>query len=459
MCVCACVCECYAITRTRSTYMYIMTYISPCDQSLIDVARSLGLGHKLRMLSHRNTLQNMSTIADFTNTRALASLEGTFSTRTPIVFPTVPRENASINPLNQCRTTILKYPTGILIAFCQDTYFTAITGATLILLVGLIGNILTILVTLQPSARKKSFSNLLTALAIADILYSINGCGDILLRAASNDRYSFENIFGCGFFVTIQLISEGVSSQVLCLISVERYLSISFPRRSVGWSTRKRYIMSIVLIVSCNIMFVAPAFFYLININNRFLNPCDSDNFPIIYQITIQILVLFGPIILMSILNVLIMKGLVKNGKNISKLHINKSASARRRAEFRRTLPVLFAVCLAYIVTTAPTGTIHILSSFGHRWTYVDIRTQNPCQFFLSWLIIRLLRLLNHSINFYLYCLTGSKFREELCKLFCRTPASPVTTTANVSNTPVLRMDTTVRENTLSHKVDCVSQI
>jgi len=32
----------------------------------------------------------------------------------------------------------------------------------------------------------------------------------------------------------------------------------------------------------------------------------------------------------------------------------------------------------------------------------------------------------NHAINFYLYCITGSLFRQELCALFgCRPPPPP----------------------------------
>ena len=101
----------------------------------------------------------------------------------------------------------------------------------------------------------------------------------------------------------------------------------------------------------------------------------------------------------------------------IRKIHSQKKfqsrhqASSHHRKSKRNTNLTLtmFAVCLVFVVTTLPAGIIFFVRSVTKF-----LGTKVPP------LIILIYKMdnINHGINFVLYCVTGSVFRQTLVKLF-----------------------------------------
>ena len=315
----------------------------------------------------------------------------------------------------------IAYPSVLLFGICPDSFWVALIGSVLILIIGIIGNSLSIMITLRRSMRKNPFCKFLTALAITDIVHSIVGCCGIMLPVATHGAFHNIDILGCGSNFAILTISGSISGHLLTTVSIERYLSICCPAKCAVWFSDKRTYIIIALICVINILYISPpgTFLYIakLNINGQILKSCEFSKIPGIYRIIMAFLFSYAPLLVIIIMNVLIIRGLIQRKDLFS--NGTSTISERRKAEIMKTIPILFTVCIAYVVTTAPTATIYILSVIEHPLASLSLQKEDPCPLYLSWTIITLLRLMNYSTNFYLYCLTGSKFRRELYKLVC----------------------------------------
>lgn len=88
-------------------------------------------------------------------------------------------------------------------------------------------------------------------------------------------------------------------------------------------------------------------------------------------------------------------------------------AAELQQSRQRRLTRMLLLVSLTWLVLTAPFALHSIVSVFqGDEST-------NSARNFLVKTICFLLVYVNHAVNFYLYCLTGRRFRLELRALFC----------------------------------------
>jgi len=92
---------------------------------------------------------------------------------------------------------------------------------------------------------------------------------------------------------------------------------------------------------------------------------------------------------------------------------------------------MLLAVSFTYLVSTFPMA---IAMVFHDEWRRESV-DQLPKEVFAQRQLIRtvseMLMFLNHSINFYLYCALGQKFRNQVVKTLCRRTFS---NTSNLSD-------------------------
>jgi len=83
---------------------------------------------------------------------------------------------------------------------------------------------------------------------------------------------------------------------------------------------------------------------------------------------------------------------------------------------------MLLTVSFAFLITTFPMNTTLIATSYIARTTAMPngLITNFPlaAKLYLVRTVCELLMYLNHSINFFLYCATGQKFRRQLCALW-----------------------------------------
>nr|QVK45706.1 G protein-coupled receptor [Proales similis] len=93
------------------------------------------------------------------------------------------------------------------------------------------------------------------------------------------------------------------------------------------------------------------------------------------------------------------------NGLNESSK--SRHVKSRRKHQFLKTSTSLLGISFAYLICYIPYSLVFLLMS-------LDKIPQNRDVIFA----VSSLRLLNHTINFYIYFLTGKKFRQDLKRLF-----------------------------------------
>lgn len=91
------------------------------------------------------------------------------------------------------------------------------------------------------------------------------------------------------------------------------------------------------------------------------------------------------------------------------------ATSGPQQSRQRRLTRMLLFVSFVWLVLSAPFALYSLVVNFS------DEQQRFAARNLLAKIICFLLVYVNHAINFYLYCLTGSRFRQELCALLsCR---------------------------------------
>ena len=136
----------------------------------------------------------------------------------------------------------------------------------------------------------------------------------------------------------------------------------------------------------------------------------------------------FVPFATVSIINILIIRQVMRAHRRRNTMQLmgnrtNVSNNTGEHYEHRRSHEgsskltiMLLTISFSFLFTTLPMMIVNIIVAFWNR--------ENPslhvaATFTLARTITELLMYTNHSMNFFLYCATGQKFRQQLIWLLC----------------------------------------
>ena len=291
--------------------------------------------------------------------------------------------------------------------------------AITICITGVFCNSMVIVVILLGSLRSSVFMNLLMALAASEMLY--------LMVNINNQNGIFGKIhFGpsllhCRISVYILFGSGIISSWITVLISVERFIAVFFPFKVHMYCTKtKTYaaLLGLTIIVSITL---APIFVMCsVSITNEKIYFCDAetkdDLKTMIFIIIIDVIYSIIPFTIITTLNILI----IKKVKLQLAFRAQSQGQKLTQAVSTKNNGLVFMTVAVFVVfglTSFPNTIILIVHHLCHYFKAgnCELGTFNLLQYSF------MLENINHSVNFFLYCLTGSVFRETLYKLFqCR---------------------------------------
>ena len=281
---------------------------------------------------------------------------------------------------------------------------------------GLVTNFLVVIVILCGSLRHSIFMSLLVVLAITDNL--------TLLASNLIQPGVFGHLFGpavivCRIFLFLMLSCGMMSSWLVVFISVERYIAILYPLKVRLYLTLKR--MNILICCLTLITFISKVYYlltsYVISFNGIPVCILEGNNVRItlIFSILNGLLYSFIPFCIITTLNLLILKKLQSQKTSYARSQQLPTLSTTRG---NMLVPMMFAISTVFVVTTIPMSILTIVTCvfrvIGHDWDGND-----------NWVFLLAVGLanLNHIVNFFLYCVTGSVFRGALSALFkCRRP-------------------------------------
>ena len=287
-------------------------------------------------------------------------------------------------------------------------------GAPVILLVGLCGNGLILAVMGQRAMRGTAPSTYLRTMAVADILALITGIIPEWLEITFNWVFKELHPATCKLEKFLFYSSADTSIWILVIFTVERLLAVCFPLRTKDQcvpSRSKIFVLEaslLALVKNAHVFWTRGAIYEtpgdptspLVSNCGRGPTPEFTHFENYVRPWLVLALVDAVPFVIILVSNVFIIRGLVRIQEEE---HLRRSSAGRQVVQVSSTC-ISASVC--FLVCITPSMVLLI----GRPWwssspacTYMDTKA-------LSNLIVYI----HHSVNFFLYCLTGSRFRAVL---------------------------------------------
>ena len=279
---------------------------------------------------------------------------------------------------------------------------------------GILANFLVLLVIILSPLRNSVFMNLIMFLAIFDTIFLFSVIN--IQRGIFGEILIKPSLLYCRFNIFFNFVTGIVSSWITVLISFERYIAIFYPFKVHIYCTKKRMLVAILIITILACTSQIPLFFTcsLVFIGQRprclsFISDNWSDMISIFLLLIIYSII---PLVIITVLNVFLIRKVQVQGafRARSQGQHSVSISSKNVSLFA----MMVSLCVVFAVTSLPAS---IISTVNHLCKFT---TGSRCAVIGGWIyrIPFMLNDVNHGVNFFLYCLAGSIFRQALFQLF-----------------------------------------
>ncbi|KAK3086233.1 hypothetical protein FSP39_015597 [Pinctada imbricata] len=301
----------------------------------------------------------------------------------------------------------------------------------LLLTIGIIGNVLSFYILRHKTMTRHTTNLFLAVLSIADSQVLFIGLFRKWIDVLIGTDIQTESDFLCRTVAVVAYTSSQFSVWLIVSVTVERYIVVCHALRASRICNIRR---SRKLVVSLALVLFALNFhfFFTIGVQTEIFQDdvvkrCDALSsfhtlvtkvWPWIDALVYSIM----PTLTIIVLNVLIIRqvliatygrGILQNG-HLIQVEVRRQRTKDSNAKL--TI-MLLTVSFTFLVTTLPMNIVMITSLFS---VSEDSDPRNDAKMWLIRTTAELLMYLNHSINFFLYCATGQKFRNIVIRLICR---------------------------------------
>lgn len=299
-----------------------------------------------------------------------------------------------------------------------------------IIFVGTVGNIMSIAVLIRSHMRSTSVYFYLTVLSFADlcVLY-VSGFKTWIRLVTDFELLHVSNIV-CKTTFFLLLFSLNFSAWLIVLTTVDRFIAVWFPFRAAVWCRAAR---ARLLTVALTVVIAASNghVFWTMRLQDgvaaKMPVHCGADtgsefmNAPFEYlKLASYSMLPFAAILTLNVLIIVRLKwsDLVSSMRTYDDCSTTTAAAAAScnasltLGRHAKITYMLLTVSFAYLLFTGP-FTVFVLT------TPRDVVEGNVrAKLMLVKAIFFLMMYSNHAVNFFLYCLTGRKFRYELREVF-----------------------------------------
>ncbi|XP_060569309.1 FMRFamide peptide receptor frpr-18-like [Ruditapes philippinarum] len=304
-----------------------------------------------------------------------------------------------------------------------------------IVLVGIIGNVLSFLVMKTKTLRRKTYSHYLCALAVLDtftLIFRQVESVDEYFVSYRKTKGIFQNFDdgSCKLYNFLAHVITLMCSWLVVFMAVERVVAVRYPfkrvyfRRETGAGVAICILFVVVCLTQSFRLFMIEHIVY--DEQNNIHDCLASDMYIEIYTsldvyFFLWALVFVLPVVLITVCNITVICHIIRVRKDL-RMKDDYLTYKVDRARWRRnrSTVMLLIVTFLYIITLLPLFTLSLIvdvtikvgSIETARNTYVALRPFIDLSVSIS--------LLNYAVNFFVYILSGKRFRYELRKLFIK---------------------------------------
>ena len=286
--------------------------------------------------------------------------------------------------------------------------------------VALVGNTLSFLIMIKPNNRKVSTCIYMAAISINDNIMIYMNCHDYLVVVAQIHKwYQLE----CKFLALLALFALQNCTFLVVAMTIDKYIAIKWPHRAATYSTPRRAKLIALTIYVCVFVYNIPHFFLSSVIGGQCFNFGISNVFSKVYSWFSFVLNAIIPFTMLIHMNFVIVKAVRKSCKMFKPndvttrggrgQELDSRQKTMKSAENQLTIMLLLVTTL-FLILLCPTYCRFIFVAFAELDTLLEYD-----QSILLFRITALLYISNSGINFFLYCISGQKFRNDLKELLC----------------------------------------
>jgi G protein-coupled receptor 139 len=258
---------------------------------------------------------------------------------------------------------------------------------------------------------------LVASLAVTDIIALT---GFMLVMAPRTYTPSIISRYSCASFQFILSFGSLFSAWIVVSITIERTVIVCMPLKSHTLTSRRKMgIVVLILFIYCLLHNIH--FFWVSTSVGAYCTYKETEykSFLEIFSVYDSVMAFILPTVIVFILNIEIIVVMRRQSNSLNMM--NNSFSHDRENQSRQMTGMLLAVSICFFICMLPISVMQVLL-FG----FLDVKEATLPVFIrinLSYKILQMMWMLNHSINIVLYCLTGHKFRSTLLQIFnCKKP-------------------------------------
>jgi hypothetical protein len=290
-------------------------------------------------------------------------------------------------------------------------------AGTFVVVLGFIGNSLSIVVFSRKTLRSRSCSMYFLALSMSDLCVLIGYTLENLLFHGYGIQL-LSNSFICKSVIFLIYASTDISNYLLTLAAIDRCVLTS--NRTAHYRFCRKAVAKIL---------IALVVFLFSLINSHFLYGFHVDEHGLCLPASIEyvhfyvyhydsyidiIKTVLIPFLIIFICNTLIISRLARKQGMLSRGSSTRR-SRRRQEKDRQLTSFLLLTSILFILLSLPSE----INDFIRTNLSRQFQMKYACQLWISTTIFILLHQINHASHFYVYTLTGPIFRKEFHKLIC----------------------------------------
>ena len=279
--------------------------------------------------------------------------------------------------------------------------------------IGLIGNTLSFLVMIRPNNRKVSTCIYMAAISINDNLMMGLALNHWLVTVANVYEW---HLWLCKSLAYLVNFSLQTSTFLVLVMTIDKYAAIKWPLKATTFSTPTRAISVCLGVVICTLCYNVPHLFASDLVKHMCVGYVLGGLKTKIYSWINFLANFIIPFSLLIHMNYGIVKA-VRNSRKMFRTRedqgMNKRRTTMKSAENQLTI-MLLLVTMLFLILLFPAHIRFIYSTFVGRDT--------PSKYAISLLMFEITHKLyntNNGINFFLYCISGERFRNDLRTIMC----------------------------------------